>query len=437
MLPEVLAPVLLLFCPSAWSQTASTFTIAAYTQMAIEISPEVRSAREGYNTADAAYKAQFSAMTLPTLSFTGSAYPYGYNPANSYRFQTWRLNRSDMSFNTTLNMNLFNSFQDLQRVRSAARARETSERSLRAASQDRAFQAIADFYQLNAKAQLLEVARANLQAQNDQYKQALDLYRNGMLSQADVLKSETDWRSSQLRLVAAEADRKRALADFNILIDRPGLEPALLSVELAPGATDLPRVEGDLAKAVLRRPEVLRARSELERANVAAEQALQGVLPALRVDATWNRNDTATYGLPNSSLGIRNPNYYGAVALSLPFNFNLFTQAYAYVGARSDRRRAEEGLSAALRQVRQDIYGAYISLEQATLSYGVSAQKEDIARRTFELVSGQYRQGAADAIRMNQAQTDYLNAQVERTLALHDIFINRAQYKRAAGEPLW
>ena len=41
------------------------------------------------------------------------------NPQNSYKFNTWRLNRSDMSFNTTVNYNLFNSGQDVQKVRVA------------------------------------------------------------------------------------------------------------------------------------------------------------------------------------------------------------------------------------------------------------------------------------------------------------------------------
>jgi len=40
-------------------------------------------------------------------------------PRNSYQFTTWRLNRSDMSFNTTVDFNLFNSFGDALRVKSA------------------------------------------------------------------------------------------------------------------------------------------------------------------------------------------------------------------------------------------------------------------------------------------------------------------------------
>ena len=70
-------------------------------------------------------------------------------------------------------------------------------------------------------------------------------------------------------------------------------------------------------------------------------------------------------------------------------------------------------------------------------SYTLAVAKERIAKRSLDLVSSQYQQGSADAIRMNQAQGDYLDARVQSVLTLHDIFIDRAQYKRAVGDPLW
>ena len=87
--------------------------------------------------------------------------------------------------------------------------------------------------------------------------------------------------------------------------------------------------------------------------------------------------------------------------------------------------------------MRTEVYGAYINLEKVSNSYTVSLLKEEISAKSLELVGRQYQQGAADAIRMNQAQNDYLNARVERALALHDIFIDRARYRRAVGDPLW
>jgi len=113
------------------------------------------------------------------------------------------------------------------------------------------------------------------------------------------------------------------------------------------------------------------------------------------------------------------------------------SQAYALIQAKAQRRAAEAALAARERQATTEIAQAYVSLERAMRSYEVALVKEQIAKKALDLVGSQYQQGSADAIRMNQAQGDYLDARVQSVLALHDIFIDRAQYKRAVGDPLW
>ena len=123
--------------------------------------------------------------------------------------------------------------------------------------------------------------------------------------------------------------------------------------------------------------------------------------------------------------------------MTLPIGFNGASQYFAVAQAKAQRKSAEAFLAATVRTVETDMAAAYVALELAFKSYTISLVKEDIARRTLELVSSQYRQGSADAIRMNQAQNDFLDARVQSVLTLHNIFIDRAQYKRAAGDALW
>lgn len=424
--------------PSA--RAAELLTISSYTAAALATSPEVQEAESAYRGADAAYKAAWANMTLPTVAFSATAYPYGDNPENSYQFNTWQLKRSDLSLNTTVNYNLFNSGQDAQKVRAASAARESALRGWRAAMQDRAFAAANAFYDLDSKNALLEVARENLQAQQAQYDQTKRLYQNGMKSLADLLKSETDWRSSQLRLISAQADQQTALAAFNLLISHDPLREVELTVDLSTEAMAVrPEIASDIARALQQRPEVTRARKDYESARIAYQAALQGLLPTVRADLTWNHTDTANFGTPvsASALGIPNPNYYVGLSLSLPFGYNGVSQAFALVQAKAARQSALQGVTAAERTVEQEVAGAYITLDKAQQSYAVALLKEDIARRTLELVSNQYAQGSTDAIRMNQAQNDFLEARIAVTAALHDIFIECARYTRAVGDPLW
>src|SRR5690348_13439608 len=103
IVPAVIS-VLTLLCGLAAAQPPGSFTVSSYTVAALNASPEVRSAEDAWSAAEADYRSQLAAMALPTVAFNGTAYPYGYNPSNNYAFQTWRLNRSDISLNTTLNL---------------------------------------------------------------------------------------------------------------------------------------------------------------------------------------------------------------------------------------------------------------------------------------------------------------------------------------------
>jgi outer membrane protein TolC len=412
---------------------AEVLSISSYTAAALASSPEVRSAEDAYNAADAAFKGQAAAMVLPTLALSYTQYPYGHDPLGAYAYRHGSFAPRLGQGAASANWNLFNSFEDLQKTRAAAASRRAARGAWTAARQDRAFAAISAFYDLDSKTELLAVARQNLLDQKRQYDQSLDLYKNGMKSLADLLKSETDWHSSELRIISAEAERKKSLVEFNALIDRGALDEAALSLNLQAGATDLPLVDADFARALDLRPEVAQAREELEKARVAVQQAVQGLLPNLKVDATWTRTRYAD----GSGTSLPNPNHQVGLALSLPIGFNGFTQGFAIASARAQKRRAESARDAAERAVKSEVYGAWIDLERVSRSYSVALSKEEIASKSLELVGRQYQQGAADAIRMNQAQNDYLNARVERALALHDIFIDRARYKRAVGEPLW
>ena len=433
---RLLAAALALSALSA-PAAADGVTASEYVKRTLAASPEVRQAEEAWRAADDAWKGQVAAMVLPTVAFTAQDYPYGDDPSLGYIHHSWRLRRSDMTTNTTVNWNLFNGFQDLLRARLAAEARDAAAFALSAARQDRAFAALQAFFALDARARLRDVAREDLRAQAEQFEQTQGLYRDGLKGLADLYKSETEWHASEIRLVASEAEYKAALQPFNSLLAVPPWTEARPAADLEPGATELPRIGDDAARLSAARPEIARALAEAQRAASAETQSLIGLFPSLAVNATWNRQDTATSGLPSSSLGIPNPNRQVGLSLSLPFGWNGATQGFNYAGARAERRRARAAADALLRSAGDELYAAWIGLERATAVYGLSTRQEEIAQRGLEIVEAQYRQGSADALRMAQARSDLLAARVSKATALQDIFVNRAAYRRAAGVPLW
>jgi outer membrane protein len=405
--------------------------ISSYTALALLTSPEVRQAQDQYEAAGAFHKQTVANLALPTFSLTGDAYPYGHDVNRGYLYNHGTLRRRrNVDLDGQANWNLFNSGLDVQKKRAAKAAEEAAQRTLRAAKQDRAFAAIQAFYQLSNRTELLEVARQNLEGQKLQFERSKDLYENGMRSLADLLKSETDWRSSQLRIVFAEGERKTALTSFNILINRAPLEEAAPRADLSTAAITLPDVGSDIARAISQRAETQRARLVVDQSRVAFQQAIQGLFPILKADATWNTSLRSTTGIPN-------PNHFLGLTLSLPFGFNGVSQGYGMLQARANRKAAEAASELQERVVRQEVAQAFIDLERAVRTYEIAQQKLAISKRTLDLVTNQFRQGSSDAIRMNQAQNDFLDSRVQLSSALHNIFIFKAQYLRAVGDPLW
>lgn len=424
--------LLLLAAPPVHAE-ASTFTIGGYIQTVLEASPEVRQAAANVAAARAVWKGQAASAWLPTVGLTGTAYPYGHHPGEGYRFQHWDLARPDTSLSAGVSLNLFNGFADYYKVRQTSLSRDTAEAALSGSRQARAFAAAQAFYDLGLKARLIEVAAENLKIQKDNHDLTSDHYRNGMKSLADLLKSETDWHSSELNTARAEAERRQALLDFNLLAGRAADEPALLAAELDPGTTALPSLAADVESALARRPEMVSARLAVEAGETAARQALRDGLPQLSAAASWNRTDNGS-NIGNAAV---NPNYQLGLSLSLPLGFNAATQFFSVSAARARTAAARQGLAAAARQTRSEVHSAFITLESALDTYRIASLKEDIARRSFELVNEQYRQNSADVIRLAQAQLDYLNARTEKARALFGALLSRYQYRLAIGEPLW
>jgi outer membrane protein TolC len=415
------------------SAPTSTFSVGGYIQAVLDSAPEVQQAAASFAAARAAWKSQTAAAWLPTVGFTGTAYPYGHDLGESYRFEHWGLARADTSLNTSLNLNLFNSFADYYKMRQAALARDSAEQSLAQARQARAFAGAQAFYDLGLKARLIDVAAENLKIQKDNHDLTLDHYQNGMKSLADLLKSETDWHSSELNVAQAEANRRQSLLQFNLLLGRPADLPEALAAELDPGTTALPGLAADEAAALERRPEMVAARLALETSAASAAQSLRDGAPQFSANASWSRTDNGR----NVGNGPSNPNYQLALSLSLPFGFNGASQWLNVSAARSRSAAARQSLAVTTRQVRSEVYSAYIALESALNTYRIATLKEGIAQRSFELVNEQYKQNSADVIRLAQAQLDYLTARTERAQALFGALVSRYQYRLAIGEPIW
>ncbi|MBI3554381.1 MAG: TolC family protein [Elusimicrobia bacterium] len=424
----------LLCLPAAAS--AEDFTADTYLNRVLDAAPEVGSSKQSYKAAEASLRQAIAEAWLPAFNASASATPWGNNPSNGNTWNPWRLNAVDTTYSFGATWNVFNSFYDTRAIVQKRLARDAALAVLDQTRQTRSLEALTTYLELFLKQKLKEVADVDLEAQKSQYDLTLDLYRHGMKSQSDLLKSETDWRSSELRAFGAESERRKALYHFNLLIGR-GVDSSAELPELTQGPTRFMNVDEALGKAAVLRPELRRSAADLRSSELSVQGSAQNFLPKLSAAFSWNESRSATFGNTGLPSAPSRPFYAFGLNLSLPVGYTVATQAEAYIAARAAARQAAFERAALLRTVRENVYFTRIDLDQTLMSYEVGLQRERIAKSNLDIVLEQYRQGSADVIRLAQARADYLQAQTERLTLLHDTQLRWLQFRQATGEPLW
>jgi outer membrane protein TolC len=406
----------------------------SYLRVVLESAPEIASAGQAYKAAEASWRQAQAEAWLPTFSAEARGNPWGHNPLNGNRWNSLQLNADNITYSLGASFNLFNSFYDWRRITQARLSRDAAMAAFDSVRQALAVKALTSYLDLFLKQKLKQVADANREAQKAQYELTLDLYRHGMKSKSDLLKSETDWKSSQLRSFSQESERRKTLYRFNLLADRAAEAEAELP-DLTQGATRFLSLDEALGQAAVQRPELRKSAAELRNSQLSAQGAAQNFLPKLAATLNWNQTRSASFGA--TAPATSDPSYVLGLTLSLPVGYTGASQALAYSAARAQARQAAFERAALLRSVRESIYNAHVELDLAFQSYRVGVERERSARESLEIVLAQYQQGASDVIRLAQVRADYLQAQIDSLTFLHDTQLRWLQYRHALGEPLW
>jgi outer membrane protein len=431
----VKASYLFILLLPAGSAFAEPFTSEAYLHRAFELAPEVASSQQAFRAAQYQWKQAITDAWLPALSASANLNPWGYNPLNGNTWNGWQADAVDVGYSAGLTMNLFNSFYDWRHIRQLSLTRDAAAAVLDQTRQTIALNALTAYLDLFLKQKLKAVSDVDMAAQKAQYDLTLDYYRHGMKSKSDLLKSETDWHSSELRDLSTESDRKKSLYHFNLLINRPVEEPAELP-ELEQGPTRFMDVDEAVRRAAVERPELRQSAFTLKNSELNAQQAEQNFLPKLQATFNYNEARTPSFGIAGLSSTSR-PYYYFGLALSLPVGYTGASQVYAYNAAKAQARQAAFDRATLLRTVKEGVHFARIALDLTIDSYRIGIERELIAQENLDIVLEQYREGSADVIRLSQARADYLQAQTDRLTFLHDTQLNWLQYRQAMGEPIW
>jgi len=239
----------------------------------------------------------------------------------------------------------------------------------------------------------------------------------GYAAEADLLRFRAESARIETQLVRARIERDRAEAALSVLVGRP-VASLLLPVPPIPGApADDPALFAE--RSLEHRPDVAaaRARAATAQGGFALEHGRR--LPDLGVSGGYKR----TGGLDTAVLGL---------TTSLPiFERNLRARARAQAEARA----AELELASVTERARAE--GEVLLRAARELSGRLARMDEDLVRPAEEArraALASFREGAADVLRVVDAERLYSEARREALDLAVEAFVAVGRARLAAGE---
>lgn len=419
--------LLLAFTPAA---SAASWTLDGYLKEVYAVSHELKQAQESLELSRSAYVYTMASFYFPAVALSAANTPY-----SSFNSPRLDFSRNKTSAGVTASLNLFNNFRDKLGLDSARLDRDNTEIALFSARQDLTIAAMNAYYDVLRKKQLLKVAQASLASYEEQYKKAQAYYKDGLKSYSDVLKSELNFRSSQLGEMSFTENLRNSIMAFNTLIYRQPEDEAELAE--AAGVSDLtmPDLPGDLAYALANRPDLHQARLALEQKKISRKKAYIGWFPDLSADASYTRQGVLGLGRP--AAGTVNPTYSVGLSLSMPLGLGTLADVNANQAAAIDLSRSERASLEAELAAKKEIISAWHSRALALKSYEVAKMTAEISAQNLAIVNEKYGQGRASMIELADAQSDNLSSQNSLANSFFDLMLNRITYDKTVGRQIW
>lgn len=327
-------------------------------------------------------------------------------------------------------------------------ARTAADIGLDAARAQVALDVAQAYYDAVAAKQLALIADSTL-AQAERSLQHTTLANEvGSASEFDLLRARVARDNQRPVVIQAKGHREIALLRLRQLLgvplaqalvlttpirDEGAAEPVLLErpIEI-PGANRA--LVPDTSSA--RRSTVRQAEANVEAQRAALRAARWERLPSVQVTSLYQRFAYPATGaiLPNS-FGLSYPNW----AVTAGFSFPIFTGgriAGDRMVAEANLTEAEESLAQTKEFAALDARTAVMQMEQAQAAYAASVGTDAQAAKAYAIAEVRQQEGISTQVELQQARTQYEQAQLNRVLAAKDLEIARLRLALLKDLPL-
>lgn len=273
------------------------------------------------------------------------------------------------------------------------------------------------FYESLAAQEMVQTRSKLSGLAKDAVETTRQLFNIGQADEPDLLQAQVEADETDLAVIVAEQDRRRAWRVLSAVVGKPAMPLA----ELQGNLDDLPSVDPDrMLETILRdSPAVKIAELSIAQAGAALARAKREIVPDLFLRAGLS-NDFEPLGDATS----RPAGLIGFAEVGV--ELRLFNRNQGNVlAARADVERANlevQRVSLALRQMAAPVLENYASSRAVAEMY--KSRTLPNAQRAYELYLQRYREGAAAYPQALIAERTFFDLQANYISALENVWIN-------------
>ena len=286
-----------------------------------------------------------------------------------------------------------------------------------------------DYVQLRGTQTQLQIARDNINTEQESRSLSQDRFRSGLTTELDVANAAAELHATEAQIPQLEQQQAQAINALSLLL---GEGPGALQAELIPpGAVPPvpPRVPmGVPSELARRRPDIRQAEAQLHAATADIGVAVAEFYPKITLDGS-----IGLQALKAKDLGNWAARQYGlGPTISLP----IFEGGR--LRATLELRKVQQQEAALNYQ--QTVLQAWHDVDNALTAYAAEQSRHDALAgavtenaRALQLSKDRYRQGVTDFLNVLDAERTLLSAQLQLAESATTVSSNLVQLYKALG----
>ena len=333
----------------------------------------------------------------------------------------------DYQFSMSFSLPLFTSGRLVSGYKQARYNLQSTEEALRQSKHVTVFNTKRAFYGYLLAEEFVKVAEEAVEVTEKHFKNVKSLYKVGIASKFDLLRSEVQVANLKPQLIRARNNLKIAELSLKTLLGLDLSKFVKIKGDLAYEAFE-PDLEACLTRALLNRPEISQLRYQKQMAGEALKLARAVNLPTLALAGTYN--------FWADKLNFRKDiwqSYYAVnLVLTVPL-FNGFTTSARVAQSKAMIKEVELNQKGLRDMVKFEVRQAILRIKEAKESLLSQEKNVEQAQESLRIAELNFSEGLATTLDVSSVQAALSQAKTNYSQALYDYVISLAELDRAMG----